>query len=87
MRLWFFFCCPQVIHPPPAKKKKKKAAGVSPSRLVYLSGLPADTSKQEVGQVLESFGKICSIILHLCPAQGEAQEASAKVTTLKHITT
>ncbi|XP_062333552.1 uncharacterized protein LOC134033424 [Osmerus eperlanus] len=72
-----------VVHPPPAKKKKKKhaataAAGVLPSRLVYLSGLPADASKQEVGKVVESFGKIRSITLHPCPAQGEAQEASAK---------
>lgn len=53
------------------KKKKKVAAPFSQGlsfadRLVYLTGIPADATEQEVTDLVGSFGKINNVILLPC---------------------
>ncbi|XP_061889484.1 zinc finger protein 638-like [Entelurus aequoreus] len=55
--------------PPPAKKKNTSTSALSDSieeRLVYLTGIPKQTTEQEVTKLVASFGKINNVILIPC---------------------
>ncbi|XP_061844367.1 uncharacterized protein [Nerophis lumbriciformis] len=55
--------------PPPAKKKNTSTSALSDSiaeRLVYLTGIPKQTTEQEVTKLVASYGKINNVILIPC---------------------
>lgn len=56
------------MKPPPVKRKKKVLTLASQNtsfaeRLVYLTGIPEDSTEQEVTDLVRSFGKINNVIL------------------------
>ncbi|XP_038158847.1 zinc finger protein 638-like isoform X2 [Cyprinodon tularosa] len=73
----------------PVKKKKKKVAapfsqGLSfADRLVYLTGIPADATEQEVTDLVGSFGKINNVILLPCFEDDAEKEQKASVCMMK----
>uniref|UniRef100_UPI003AAE5D47 zinc finger protein 638-like n=1 Tax=Centroberyx gerrardi TaxID=166262 RepID=UPI003AAE5D47 len=69
--------------PPPAKKKKKVAtpsqSSTAAARLVYLTGIPADASEQEVTDLVGSFGKINNVVLMPgCEGEGEREKGEGQ---------
>ncbi|XP_015259195.1 PREDICTED: zinc finger protein 638-like [Cyprinodon variegatus] len=77
-----------VVKSQPVKKKKKVAAPFSQGlsfadRLVYLTGIPADATEQEVTDLVGSFGKINNVILLPCFEDDAEKEQKASVCMMK----
>ncbi|KAM8879355.1 uncharacterized protein AB9W97_014755 isoform 2-T3 [Spinachia spinachia] len=77
---------------PLAKRKKKMVPPASQDlflahRLVYLTGIPKDSSEQDVTDLVGSFGKINNVILMACSEDerqnGEGQKASVCMVKAK----
>lgn len=82
------------MKPPPAKKKKKVLTLASQNasfaeRLVYLTGIPEDSSEQEVTDLVRSFGKINNVILMPCSEEeskkGEGQKVPSHCNMFREI--
>ncbi|XP_061581732.1 uncharacterized protein LOC133447198 isoform X2 [Cololabis saira] len=68
------------VKAPPPQKKKVVVIPAPHDRLVYLTGIPADASEQELTDLVGSFGKINNVTLMPCSEEESEKEQGQKAS-------